>query len=612
MSVNIKNRIASLLLPLLVALPFALQCQEVTFSASGGFYEAPFPITLSCADESLTIHYTTNGNAPTANDFTYNAPLYLDESLYSQSHIYTIFNCPGEKWFLPDSVQRCIVIRAAAFDALGQRRGKVSTNTYLIKSIGGDTHGLPVVSLCADSLDLFDYERGIFVPGIHFDPSNPNATGNYYQSGQEWERPMNIEFYELDNTGINQAAGLRTHGRNGRGIQQKCMKIYAREEYGQKRFHHKFFESLSLDSFKHLVLKPFTATWFRAGINDHICNQLASRLDVEYLASRPVSLYLNGEYWGIYFIHERPDEHYLEEHGLADKDDVNLIESWFGDCEAGSNAGFLALYDFIANNDLADSDNYSFVASRMDIDNFIDYQIFEIFSANLDWPANNMRCWQAGDGLWRWIFFDGDLGLINKEFDAFANATFDGPGAYPSNSQSTLFLRKLLENETFKVAFVNRFNQLLHTAFAYVSTRKVNDEAFATLQGEVPKQVARFDNPESQEVWERHIAGIDQFLAERERFVLEQLRAYYLSDDFDISIHALYPTPAQSEIRVKASSSKTALATIQVFDMAGRLRFATSHAFGTDEMEVSIPIHLPSGVYILRINETVRKFVVID
>ena len=361
-----------------------------------------------------------------------------------------------------------------------------------------------------------------------------------------------------------------------------------------------------------MAIKPFCSSWNQGGVADYLCNRMAEGLNFESLASTPVVMFLNGEYWGIYFIHERPDEHYLEEHGLADKDDVNLIESWYGDCEAGSNAGFLALYDFIANNDLADSDNYSFVASRMDIDNFIDYQIFEIFSANLDWPANNMRCWQAGDGLWRWIFFDGDLGLINKEFDAFANATFDGPGAYPSNSQSTLFLRKLLENEAFKVAFVNRFNQLLHTAFAYASTRKVNDEAFATLQGEVPKQMARFDNPESQEVWERHIAGIDQFLSERENFVLEQLKAYYLSDDFVISIHALYPTPAQSKNRIKASSSKTALATIQVFDMAGRLRFATSHAFGTDEIEVSIPIHLPSGVYILRINETVRKFVVID
>ena len=77
MSVNIKNRIASLLLSLLVALPFALQCQEVIFSASGGFYEVPFPLTLSCADESLTIHYTTNGSTPTTASPQYTEPFTL-------------------------------------------------------------------------------------------------------------------------------------------------------------------------------------------------------------------------------------------------------------------------------------------------------------------------------------------------------------------------------------------------------------------------------------------------------------------------------------------------------------------------------------------------------
>lgn len=612
MTLLVKNRIASLLLLLLVALPHIVPSQNVAFSASGGFYEKPFPLTLSCPDESLTIHYTINGNTPTVSDLTYNSPLLLDESLYSQSHIYTIFNCPGEKWFLPDTIQQCIVIRAAAFDALGQRKGKVSTNTYLIQSLGGDTHGLPVVSLCADSLDLFDYEHGIFVPGATFDPSNPGETGNYYQSGQEWERPMNIEFYELDNTGINQQAGLRTHGGNGRGIQQKCMKIYAREEYGQKRFDHKFFDNLPLDSFKHLILKPLTSTWFQAGANNHICNQMASQLDVESLASRPVSLFLNGEYWGIYFIHERPDEHYLQDHGFADKDDVNLIEDWWGNCDAGSNDNFMELYDFIANHDLADADNYAFVANRIDISNFIDYQIFEIFTANLDWPANNMRCWQEGNGPWRWIFFDGDLGLIKKEFDAFANATYDGPSAYPSSSRSTLFLRKLLENETFKVAFVNRFNQLMLTALAYESTREANDKALSALQGEMPNQVARFGNPVSQELWEGHMGAIDEFLLRRADYVWGQLNEYCLSDNFDIIINTVYPSPAQSEIRIKVKSNNTAWAVIQVFDTFGRLRFATNHAFGTDETEIVLPIRLPSGVYVLRIGETARKFSVFN
>ena len=588
------------------------KAQEVTFSINGGFYKEPFELTLSCTQQDKVIHYTINGNTPTATDPVYREPLLLDESLFSRSDIFTIPDCPDALWFLPESVQKCIVIRAAAFNEFGSRIGSVVTNTYLIKSLGSDTHGLPAISICADSLDLFDYERGIFVPGALFESSNPDETGNYYQSGREWERPMNFEFYELDNTGINQKAGLRTHGGNGRKLPQKCLKIYAREEYGKKRFKHQFFETIADSSFKHLILKPFTASWSQSGVNDYISNQIASQLNLETLASRPVVLYLNGEYWGIYYIHEKPDERYLETHCHVDVDEVNLIEGWHGNCEAGSNVNFLELYDFIANNDLSDTAAYAYVASRMDISNFIDYQIFEIFSANLDWPANNMRCWQEGDGPWRWIFFDGDIGLITKEFDAFSNATYDGPNGYPATSRSTLFLRKLLENESFKVDFINRFNQLLHSAFAYETTRPLKDKAFQTLKEEIPNQAARFHNPESIYLWEQHMDGIDAFLSLRERFVLEQMYDHYLSDDFNITIDALFPSPAQNEILIQMSFDKTTLTTIQIIDIQGRVRWSMEQAFGTGPSEIVLPLHLPSGIYILRIGNTTRKFVVIN
>jgi hypothetical protein len=588
------------------------EAQEVTFSTPGGFYGNPFELTLSCTHQDKVIHFTTNGNTPTADDPVYQEPLLLDERLYSRSDIYTIPNCPAELWYLPDSVKKCIVIRAAAFDADGNRVGKTTTQSYFIKSIGCDTHGLPVVSINADSLDLFDYERGIFVPGASFDPENPDETGNYYQTGREWERPMNFEFYETDNTGVNQQAGIRTHGGNGRKLHQKCMKIYARDEYGKKRFKHPFFETIADSSFKHLILKPFTSSWTQSGINDHVSNQIAARLNLETVASRPVSLYLNGEYWGIYYIHEKPDERYLEGHFQVDIDDINLIESWRGECEAGSNESFLELYDFIANNDLSDSVAFQEVARRMDIDNFIDYQIFEIFSANLDWPANNMRCWQVGDSKWRWIFFDGDIGLIKKEYDAFANATYDGPASYPSNSRATLFLRKLLQNESFKVAFINRFNQLLHTAFAYENTKGFKEAAFETLKGEIPNQVARFHNPDSLQLWEEHMEGIDAFLSLREHFVLEQMYEYYLADDFRLTIDALYPTPAQDVIRIRTNLDKTAMTHVQIFDIEGRLRYSKEWAFGVGESELAIPIWLPSGTYVLRVGDTTQKFIVIN
>ena len=96
-------------------------------------------------------------------------------------------------------MQKCIIIRAAAFDSDGNHVGATTTNSYFIKSLDDYPTDLPVVSLCADSTALFGYEEGIYLHG--------GAHNNSLQHGMEWERLCNVEFYEHNNSGINQLAG---------------------------------------------------------------------------------------------------------------------------------------------------------------------------------------------------------------------------------------------------------------------------------------------------------------------------------------------------------------------------------------------------------------------
>ena len=126
----------------------------VVFSRQGGFYEERFALELFC-DDGHHIRYTLNGGTPTEDAPLYTEPLRLDAELYSKSNIYTIVDCLPSAYFPVDDVERAIVIRAAAFDDEGHRVGEVATNTYLIRDLGCDTHGLPVLSIAADSVDLF-------------------------------------------------------------------------------------------------------------------------------------------------------------------------------------------------------------------------------------------------------------------------------------------------------------------------------------------------------------------------------------------------------------------------------------------------------------------------
>ena len=97
--------------------------QTVTFSVSGGFYDASFELALQC-NSAYQIRYTINGNTPTGASALYEAPLLLDENLYSKSNIYTIQTACDELFFAPESVQHCITLRAAAFDEAGNRVGQ--------------------------------------------------------------------------------------------------------------------------------------------------------------------------------------------------------------------------------------------------------------------------------------------------------------------------------------------------------------------------------------------------------------------------------------------------------------------------------------------------------
>ena len=599
----------------LILVPFFSTSQtteKACFSVPGGFYEESFTLEIFPFYQNHHIRFTTNGNRPTAQSRLYTEPLRLDGSLYSTSDIYTIQTSPAYLMYYPDSVEHCIVIRAAVFDENDSCISEVSTNSYFIHSLGCDTHGLPVVSLCADSLDLFDFEHGIMVPGVHFNPQNPNWTGNYYQSGIEWERLANMEFYELtDNTGINQLAGLRTHGGNARRSAQKGLKVYAREEYGNKRFHHAFFETLPNNSFKHLVLKPFTDQWFSTGIPNMICQRMASDVNVESLGVLPSVLFLNGEYWGIYSVCERPDTHYLEDHFGYDNESFNVIGDWNGSCDDGDNTRFLQLISWLQNSDLSNDANYEYLCSLVDMDCFIDYYCLELFVANDDWPANNMKCYQHHDGKWRWIFYDGDNGLRNLDFDVFANATTSTPGSvWPNSMASTLMFGKLVTNRTFLTRFTTRFYQLMADQFSYEHTKPYFDFYSDLVRPEVPDQAFRFGKPIDLEHWEGLIAQRDLFLSLRVDDMMAKINQFLSVDVFENTrVFSCSPNPSSGSITLVVSVDSPRDSQIQVYDVFGRQQLLQTVSLDGGTNVITMDLPLIAGLYLLKMDRFVTKIV---
>ena len=601
------------------------QNDTVVFSDSGGFYEEVFALQLFNTNPQNHIRYTINGNRPTAQSALYEEPIVLDGSNYSKSDIYTIQISPDNLVYVPDSIQHCIVIRAAAFDENDSCVSAVTTNSYFIRALGCDTHGLPAVSLCADSLDLFDYERGIMVPGVFFDSLNPQQSGNYYQKGIEWERLVNVEYRDYsNNNGINQPCGLRAHGNRARRQPQKGLKIYAREEYGKKRFNYRFFEDCPYNSFKHLVLKSFSTLYPNTSIQDYICGQTALDMGLEAGQSRPVVLFLNGEYWGIYFLQEKMDERFLEDHFNIDIEHCNIVGNWNGLAEhggpinaQGNNEEFVELMDWLDTTDLSQEQNYRRLGSLIDVDNFMDYIIFETFVANNDWPSNNMRCWKMDRGRWRWIFFDGDAAFNSygvdsygnpTPLDVFGNATYTGSGGWPSSEKATRLFRKCLENEGFVSRFDDKIWEKCREVLNYEHMSWYYSHIKELLSPEIETQSFRFGNPDSYGYWNWACTLTDDFLVNREETYTFEWSSFMGLDEYEV-LHSLfcYPNPSSDVIHILVNAERQENEEIAIYDMMGRRVFVQSCQLWEGENSFIINPSLPSGMYVLRIGRYTQR-----
>ena len=594
------------LLMIFALLPSWLEAQNhtVQISPKGGVYADTFLVRLSCDNPDLTIRYTLNGNRPTAKSNLYTSPLALSERLESRSDIYKIPISPKEEFFLPSSVKKGIAIRAAAFDRHGNRVSPVVTQSYFIGSLGCDLHGLPVVSICADSLSLFAHDTGILVPGDLFDPKDLDHSGNYAQHGREWEREVNVEFYADGNCGFNQMAGLRTHGGiRARRAQQKGLKIYARKEYGENKFRYRIFEESELEKYKHLVLRPFRNSVTPSGVNNWLANQIAAPLNMGTTASRPAILFLNGEYWGIYFIEEKVDERYLESHYVVDCDNVNIVTSWkTADC--GSPNDFLALTRWLETANLSDTAQYNYLSRKIDTPNIIDYYIFELFAANWDWPSNNAKCWQNPGGPWHWVFYDGDCCLDDPEYITYTMACFTGD-YWSACSESTLLFRKLLESNAFKNQYLLRLRELNETVFRYRNTKPYLDKVCRLLKDEIPMQVQRFGIPQSVPQWEEGCRKLDHFLSVRGNLFWKQTEEKFRLRDDKVLFAAFRQqrTLSRENLKMTVMAEEECATLMEIIDPKGKIIHQQYLFLHAGENQERINLGRRSGTYVVKVGD---------
>lgn len=563
---------------------------ELTFSRESGFYEEPFYLEIY-APPGTEIYYTLDGSDPDENALLYTGPIRIedatnDDNVYSMrtdvsagflSDYIAMYSFNDPQYVSPNyNVDKCTVVRSAYHDMDGYF-SEIKTESYFVGYKGKPGYDdINIISIVSDPDNLFGYENGIYVLGREFEEcingnsehSLENDPGwwfwntNYTQKGIEWERDASIQLFDSErNMLINKDCGIRIQGGGSRGKIPRSMNLYARDQYdGEGRFY--------IDLFTTNYMAD-TITLFAGGddytakLKDMLASELVADRNFSTMNYIPCAMFLDGEYWGVYWLTEKYDGAYLDYYYGVDKDNVIMMKGTIASEGEEYYDLFDQMRDYLESYDLSVEENYQYACELIDIQSYIDYYATEIYiGRENDWPTLNEAVWRTGavgdskyaDGKWRWMLYD-----VNS--NALAPYLIDVDTFSVTMNKSPIFYN-LCQNEDFRKQFTITFMDLVNTSFAKENADSIISEYVDLMEEPMFIHHKRFFGTEDTNKFVDAVSRIQYFLDNRKPYIVQ-----YLKDDFGLT-----GTIAPVEVEINdTAAGKIILNTIEPsFDDGGK------------------------------------------
>ena len=419
------------------------------FSLPPGYYTGEQILALSTETPGAVIRFTLDGSEPDEQSTAYQAPVAI-QSRTGDANVFSAIPTNADPGWMPlwrgpsGEVFKATVVRARAF-VPNQIPSEIITRTYFVDpGIFERYPTLAVISLVSDRKHLFDDAAGIYVPGNLHIPGKAGS-GNYSDgidpaTGNRWEKPAHIEFFEPDgDLGFSQNLGIRIQGNTSQWGPQKGLHAIARSQYGKSRIDYPIFETSrskanKRNRFKRFVIRSWGGRRPNTLLTDAHAQVLMAESDLDIVDYRPAIVFINGEYWGLHELREfNKSSWYYQYHYGIDRDDpgFDLIEAelqYTNDwgpkyvLDEGDLVHWTRMMGQIQaeDADMSDPVNFDYIKTQMDLDNLLDYVGHSVFIAKWDWPNHNEGFWRprTADGRWRWFQYDMEALLAARE-DSF-------------------------------------------------------------------------------------------------------------------------------------------------------------------------------------------------
>ncbi len=450
------------------------------FSETGLYQTEPFQLTLT-SGEGATIRYTTNGSEPTASSSLYDGPI---------------------------SITKNTVIRAFAQED-GLIDSEIVTYTFLFE----EPHELPVVCLA-------------------FEPKDQDAlwSGKSKESSSKKQRKGYFSYYEDGKLSTEFPADFKTKGAGTLGYAQASLSIHLRGKYGVSSVNYPFFKEYGWREGSSFCIRNSGQDNGQARIRDSYASRLCYGLNIDVAVTRPVAVYINGKYYGLYDLNEDQNDDYLESHFGVNKDDVEIIR--FNTVVVkGSNADWKRVINYAKTKDFSKDEVYETFTQWVDPDYFIDYLVCSMYLCNSDMA--NQKYWHTTDNTVRWraIFYDFDYGMGYNDGSvkrSIIGNFFSKNGTATATSRVyTHIAAALVHNPGWRQRFIERYVELTVTTFAPERASSILNELREEMAPEMRRHIARWKHPSSYDKWVTEVNQLQRWMEQRPKYALENLRAYF-------------------------------------------------------------------------------------
>ncbi len=437
-----------------------------TFSEISGVLNTPIYVTIT--DPNLlnsTVYYTTDGSTPDINSNVWDGtPIFIFQST---------------------------VLRARAF-VNGQIPSLITSASFLFNA----NHSTPIISVVSDPSNMF------------------GPTGMFDNPFSDWLKAASIQYFDSTlnhNLLYSQRAGIIMDGGWGsRGQPQRPFRIkFDHSVVGQGPI----VGNIIPDRPERNLYDDF---YLRNGSNQFLVLPYKDAAQVKmmakgaygyYSAWRPVSVYINGAYWGLYELREKFDKQkfVLEENANPNTVEILSSSAMYGfvlRAVEGDVQNFYSAYDNFLQINPSDTSFWNQADAYFDLLNYNDYIIAELWMNNADWGFNynNLKLYRSNTTGFRWRYC-----LMDMEFGLLPSPAWELSCSYDllgqlmqwwdyGNPHLRIFLNGI-QNDRFRHYFINRFADQMNSLYLPERLLAIENEMFNQTVAEMANEYQRWADP---------------------------------------------------------------------------------------------------------------------